>query len=118
MQWRANGKKRSGALHYAIRLKPGDLALADELRNLSAELAVKKGKYDQEGDFRQSMKDKEQQERMQAQDAVVKTENYKVLALNAAREAYKQDPDAADAIYRLADALVGYGYGRDIQGSL
>jgi tetratricopeptide (TPR) repeat protein len=97
--------KAIGALQYAIRLKPDDLALADELRNLSAELAVKSGKYDQEGDFRQSIKDKDLQDRMQAQEAVVKTENYKVVALNAARAAYEKEPNAANAIYRLADAL-------------
>jgi tetratricopeptide (TPR) repeat protein len=100
-QW----EKAIKALQYAIRLKPSELALADELRNLSAELAVKKGKYDQEGDFRQSLQDKERQDKLQAQDAVVKPKNYRVSALNAAREAYANDSTAVDAIFRLAEAL-------------
>lgn len=102
-------EKAIKALHYAIRLKPNDLALADELRNLSAELAVKKGKYDQNGDFRQSMKDKQQQEKLQAQESVIKSDDYKIAALAAARQAYAQAPDATGAILKFADALADAG---------
>lgn len=102
-------EKAIKALHYAIRLKPGDLALADELRNLSAELAVKKGKYDQNGDFRQSMKDKQQQDKLQAQESVIKSEDYKMAALAAARQAYAKNPNATDAILKFADALADAG---------
>jgi tetratricopeptide (TPR) repeat protein len=102
-------EKAIKALHYAIRLKPEDLALADELRNLSAELAVKKGKYDQNGDFRHSMKNQQQQDNLQAQGAVVKSESYKILAVNAARAAYTKNPDAADTILKFADALADAG---------
>lgn len=102
-------EKAIKSLQYAIRLKPGDLALADELRNLSAELAVKKGKYDQNGDFRQSMKDKQQQEKLQAQESVVKSDEYKIAALNAARQTYSKNPTATDAILKFADALADAG---------
>ena len=50
------------ACQCAIRLKPKDGELADEYKNLSAELAVARGKYDREGDFRESIKDREEQE--------------------------------------------------------
>lgn len=98
-------EKAIKSLQFAIRLKPTDLTLADELRNLSAELAVKKGKYDQDGDFRQSIKDKQGQDKLQAQEAVVKSENYKIVALNAAREAYAKNPGATDTVFKLAEAL-------------
>jgi tetratricopeptide (TPR) repeat protein len=102
-------EKAIKALQYAIRIKPGDLALADELRNLSAELVVKKGKYDQNGDFRQSMKNQQQQDDLQAQESVIKSESHKIAALNAARQAYAQNSDATDAILRFADALADAG---------
>jgi tetratricopeptide (TPR) repeat protein len=102
-------EKAIKALQYAIRLKPGDLSLADELRNLSAELAVKKGRYDQNGDFRQSIKDKQLQDKLQAQESVIKSEHYKMAALNAARQAYAQNPDATDAVLKFADALADAG---------
>ena len=102
-------EKAIKALQYAIHLRPGDLTLADELRNLSAELAVKKGKYDQNGDFRQSIKDKQQQDKLQAQETVIKSESYKVAALTAARQAYAQNPTATDAILKFADALADAG---------
>ena len=58
-----------------IRLKPDDDEIAQEFKRLSAELTVSKGKYDKEGDFTQSIKDRELQERLYAQDRAVKTES-------------------------------------------
>jgi len=66
------------ACQYASRLRPEDGALADEFKNLSAELTMARGKYDEEGDFRKAIKDREQQEILHAQDSVVKTEDYRV----------------------------------------
>ena len=108
--YRAAGEfeKAIKVLHYAMKLKPNDLELADELKNLSAEQVMKKGKYDQNGDFRHSIKDKEGQEKLQAQEAVVKTDDYKVLALKAAREAAEKNPTVT-TITKLADAMVETG---------
>ncbi|OHB58317.1 MAG: hypothetical protein A2Y07_08425 [Planctomycetes bacterium GWF2_50_10] len=101
-------EKAIRALHYAMKAKPSDLQLADELKNLSAEHAMKKGKYDQEGDFRQSIQNREGQEKLQAQNAVVKTDDYKVIALKAARETAEKNPTFT-TISKLADALAEAG---------
>jgi len=69
---------------------------------------MKRGKYDQSGDFRQSIKNKEEQEKLQAQEAVVKTDDYKLIALKAARENAVQNPSTPNII-KLADALVDAG---------
>jgi tetratricopeptide (TPR) repeat protein len=95
-------------MQQAVKLKPDDLALADELKNASAELAMAQGRYDQ-GDFRNSLKDKAGQEKLQAQDAVVKTENYKELAIKAARENLEKNPESNDALIKLADTLEDIG---------
>ncbi|MFC1738304.1 tetratricopeptide repeat protein [Planctomycetota bacterium] len=94
------------ACQRASKLKPGDGALADELQRLSAELAVARGKYDQAGDFRESIKDREAQEKLQSQDSVVKTESYRKSELEEAREAYSEDPERPKNIFRLVQALV------------
>ena len=60
------------ACQLASKLKPEDADLADEFKNLTAELTMARGRYDQEGDFRQSIKDREVQEKLQSQKAVVK----------------------------------------------
>jgi len=93
------------ACRYASQLKPQDGLLADELKNLTAELTVARGKYDQEGDFTMSIKDRQSQERLHAQQSVVKPEGYRVSAIEQARRAFARDQDLAANIFNLAQAL-------------
>ena len=93
------------ACQLASRLKPQDADLADEFKNLTAELTMARGKYDQEGDFRQSIQNREEQEKLQSQQAVVKTEDYKQSAVDEVRRAYTQDPNLPKNIFGLAQAL-------------
>ena len=93
------------ACQRACKLKPEDGELADEYKRLSAEMTVASGKYDQEGDFRQSIKDRESQEKLQAQESVVKTEDYRRSAVEEARRAIAQEPNLPRNIFNLAEAL-------------
>jgi hypothetical protein len=93
------------ACQYASRLRPEDGALADEFKNLSAELTMARGKYDKEGDFRKAIKDRESQEKLHGQDSVVKTEDYRVKAVEDARKKIAQNPNIPANIFSLADAL-------------
>jgi tetratricopeptide (TPR) repeat protein len=99
--------KAIAAIQRAARLRPEDGALADEFKNLSAELTMARGKYDGEGDFRKSIKDRESQEKLQAQAGVIKTEDYRVKAVEDARKKIAQNPDLPANIFELADALSG-----------
>jgi Tfp pilus assembly protein PilF len=93
------------ASQRACRVKPEDKDLADEYQRLSAELTVARGKYDQEGDFRKSIKDRESQEKLQAQESIIKTDGYLRSAVKEAREAMAQDPHLPKNIFNLAEAL-------------
>jgi len=93
------------ACRCAARLRPDDGALADELRNLSAELTVARGHYDQGGDFRKSIKDRERQEKLQAQASLIKTEDYRLSAVEEARKEFEQDPNLPENIFGLAEVL-------------
>ena len=93
------------ACQYAVRLKPQDGELADEFQNLSAELTVARGKYDQAGDFRNSIKDRQTQEKLHAQQSVVKTEDYRTSAVEDARAALDKDPNQDKNIFDLATVL-------------
>lgn len=97
--------KAVAACQRAVRLRPEDGALADEYKNLSAELTMARGKYDTEGDFRKSIKDRESQEKLHAQAGVVKTEDYRVKAVEDARRRIAQTPNLPSNIFELADAL-------------
>lgn len=93
------------ACKYAARMRPDDDEIADEVQRLSAEMTVAKGKYDKAGDFRQSIKDRETQERLQSQESVVKTDGYRKSAVELARENYNKDPELSLNIIGLADTL-------------
>ena len=93
------------ALQRASRLKPSDKALADEFKNLSAELTMVRGKYDGEGDFRKSIKDRESQEKLHGQAGVIKTESYRTGAVEEARRKIAENPELPANIFELADAL-------------
>lgn len=97
--------KALAACQCAARLKPHDEALADELKNLTAEMTVARGKYDQEGDFRKAIKDREAQDKLHAQEGVVKTLDYRLVAVEDARKALAKEPDLPRNIFNLADAL-------------
>lgn len=107
------------ACQHAAELKPEDAALQDELRDLSAQLTVQKGKYGMEGDFRQSIKDKKTQDKLHSQESLVKTIDYRKKAVVDAREAVKAAPGSVPNIMKLADALAdletGEGYDQAVE---
>jgi len=97
--------KAIAACQHAAKLKPDDKTLSDEFKNLSAELTMARGKYDGEGDFRQSIRDREGQERLHGQAGVVKTEDYRAGAVEEARKKIAQNPNLQANIFELADTL-------------
>ena len=93
------------ACQRAAKLKPEDGELADEYKRLSAELTLARGHYDQEGDFRQSIKNRESQEKLHAQEGVVKTEDYRLSAVEEARGKLAQNSNLPGNIFGLAQVL-------------
>ena len=94
---------------HAARLRPDNVEIADEIQRLSAEMTVSRGRYDQEGDFRNSIKDREAQEKLHSQESVVKTDSYRLSAIELAREEYAEDPESAHSILGLVSALGDLG---------
>jgi len=97
--------KAVAACQHIVRIKPNDKELADEYKDLSAELTMARGKYETEEDFRKAIKDRESQEKLHAQASVVKTEDYRIKALEDARKKIAQNPDSSTNIFELANAL-------------
>ncbi len=89
----------------AAKLKPENTEIADQYKRLSAEMTVAKGGYDISGDFKHSIKDRQAQEKLQAQQNVVKTEDYRITAVKNARKAFTQEPNLPKNIYNLAGSL-------------
>jgi tetratricopeptide (TPR) repeat protein len=97
--------KAVAACQRCVQLRPKDETLADELKNLTAEMTVARGKYDQEGDFRKAIKDRAVQEKLHAQEGVVKTIDYRLVAVEDARKAVAAEPELPRNIYNLANTL-------------
>ena len=97
--------KAVAACQRAYRMKSDSKDLADEYKNLSAELTMSKGNYGVEGDFRQSIRDQETQAKMYAQDRIIKTEDYRITAVEDARKVYAREPDLPKNIFTLAETL-------------
>lgn len=105
--------KAVAACQHIVRIKPNDKELADEYKNLSAELTMARGKYETEEDFRKAIKDREQQEKLHSQAGVVKTEDYRIKALEDARKKIARNPDSSANIFELASALSGMDNDKD-----
>ncbi len=97
--------KAVAACQRASRMRPEDKELADECKNLSAELTMSKGRYNVDGDFRQSIRDREAQAKLYAQDRVIKTQDYRASAVEEARKEYARAPELPKNVFNLADAL-------------
>jgi len=97
--------KAVAACQRAVKMRPDDKDLADEYKNLSAELTMSKGRYGKGADFRESIRDRETQAKLYAQDRIIKTKDYRVTAVEDARKAYAREPEVAKYAFNLADAL-------------
>ncbi len=98
--------KALAACQQAARLKPKDGSLKEQLKNLTAEVTVSSGRYDQDSDFRNSIKDVEAQEKLQRSRHYVRTEDYRLKAVNEAKKALERKPDLSSNIFKLAEVLV------------
>ena len=93
------------ACRCAIELRGNDDELADELRDLTAQMTLKKGKYGQKGDFRQSILDRKKQEMLHTQENLVKSAEFRQKAVEAARAQLQANPNSPANILKLAEAL-------------
>ncbi len=106
------------ACKRAVDLKPGDAAMHDELRDLSAQLTVARGKYGEAGDFRESIRDKEKQDMLHASGSLIKSSNYRMRTLEEARRAYANRPHVPAVIFALVDALIGLETGEAFEEAI
>ncbi len=101
--------KAVAACQYALQLKPRDLMLEDDLKNFSASMTMQKGNYGSAGDFRDSMKDRDEQNKLHSQTKSIKTEDVRLANLHDAEKKYEQSPDNPGVIFGYADALADMG---------
>ncbi len=97
--------KAFNACQMAVQAKPKDGPLQEELRNLSAQATMQQGKYDEAGDFRESIRDADSQKKLHDQELLIRSDGVKEGLVAQARAEYEAEPTVAGKIYKLVDAL-------------
>lgn len=98
-------KRATNACHYAAKMRPDEMDLQTELKNLGALHTQVEGNYDQGGSFRGSIKDRDAQEKLQAQDKGVQELSVMGKLIKEAEAQYKADPTEAGKLLKLVDTL-------------
>ena len=91
------------ATRAAMQLDPNDHELAEELKDLEANLAIQKGGYD--GQSRQAVQDLDLQETLDAGDRIRKTSSAADQLIAHAREELAEDPESENLKLKLVKAL-------------
>ena len=91
---------------YALQLKPNDLELQEEAKNLSVLETMHKGNYDGKGGFTGSLRNKDDQSKSLEEERDVKSENYLERGVQEAEAAYKADANEPGKMLKLVEALV------------
>jgi hypothetical protein len=100
-QW----KQAVEACHYAALLKPDDMDLSTELKNLGAQQTMKAGKYATGGSFRDSMRDAAGQQKLIDSEKDVRSMDAMVKAIKDAEAELSADPNEQGKLIKLVDAL-------------
>lgn len=98
-------KRATNACHFAAKMRPDDMELQNELKNLGALHTQVEGNYDQMGSFRDSIANRDEQELLQAQDKGVQELGVMGKIITEARQQYANDPNEPGKLIKLVDAL-------------
>ena len=99
-------KLAADACNYAVLLRPDDMDLLNELKNLGATETMRAGNYEEGGGFRKSQKDSTGQDKLLMQDKDVRTMDQLSQLIASAEAEYKADPDEPGKINKYVDVLV------------
>lgn len=94
------------ACNQALQLKPNDAALDASRRDLSAQATMQRGRYDGESDFRDSVVNKDQQNKIIDSEREVQSVDSRQNAITEARQEYQADPRVPGKINKLVNALL------------
>jgi tetratricopeptide (TPR) repeat protein len=98
-------KRATNACHFAAKMRPDEMDLQTELKNLGALHTQVEGNYDQMGSFRDSIKDRDEQELLQAQDSGVQAMGVMGKLITEAQQQYANDPTEPGKLLKLVDVL-------------
>jgi hypothetical protein len=94
------------ACQHAAAMKPHDMDLQTELKNLGAYRTMHEGKYGSAGSFRDSVRDRDTQEGLLQKDKDVQSADYLMRSAQEAEVAWRKDSSEAGKLMKYVDALL------------
>ena len=98
-------KRAVQACQNAVMMRPKDSSLKDKYRDLSATSTMKQGKYDGEGDFLESVKNREDQEQLHAEGLLLSNQDVHKRSIASAKLEYDEDMTNQRSIDKYVTAL-------------
>jgi tetratricopeptide (TPR) repeat protein len=98
-------KLATEACHLALTIRPEDMDLQHEMKNLAAKQTMKGGKYGTAKSFRESIRDVEVQEKLMEDDKDVHEVDALVRNIREADAAWRAEPQDQSKFSKLIDAL-------------
>lgn len=97
-----------------LQQRPDDPNWSTELKNLSASATIQHGKYDGGGNFTESIKDKEAQEKNWKKESIIKDSDSRRIILEDAQLKYSRTPNVFAFRIEYAQALIDTGEAENI----
>ncbi|HEX8342627.1 MAG TPA: hypothetical protein VF624_17120, partial [Tepidisphaeraceae bacterium] len=94
------------AAQRALQMRPDDMNLQNEVKNLGARQTMKAGGYEKGGSFVNSVKNMGDQKRLMTEDTDVRSLDVLQLQIQDARLEFNREPNEPGKINKLVDALV------------
>ncbi len=93
------------ACNAALSLDPNDGNLLNEVKNLDAERTMMMGRYGEEGDFRQSVRDEDKQRALEQDESLSQSDTSAEATIERARAESQANPEDYDRLMKLVRAL-------------
>ena len=93
------------ACSWAAKLRPDDMDLQKELKDLGAQQSITQGKYGVAKSFRDSVRDSDKQQKLMRMDSDVRTVDMMQAQINDAEAEWKAEPNEAGKLMKYVDAL-------------
>jgi len=92
-------------LNAAFRMAPNDMSLPPRINAMAAKATLKKGQYEKEEGFRDSLRDADATRDLIQQDSMLQNDDYRIRQAKEAKVAYDANPHDHQAISKYASAL-------------
>ena len=93
------------ACEWAAKMKPDDMDLQKELKDLGAQVTMMKGKYGVAKSFRESVRDMSKQTKLMREDSDIRTDDMMAEQIASAKAEYEAEPNEPGKLMKYIDIL-------------